>query len=508
MAIFGYTSIGYHGYLVEVEVDIRHGIPGLDIVGLPDGAIKEAKERIKIALDRAGIPFPKERLLINLAPADVKKEGTGFDLPLALAIYLQSRPELLEKTGRLLALGELSLSGNVKGVRGALAAVSEAKEKGITAVIVPRESLGELSLVSGMTILGASTLDEAAALLEKIGEGTAQTSSLPSAAPIRPQQGDFSAVRGHARLRRALEIAAAGRHNILLFGPPGSGKTLCAQTFPSILPALSEQASLEATRIWGLAGKLESGDQITFPPFRSPHHTASAEGIIGGGKSLRPGEISLASQGVLFLDETPEFKMSLLQALREPTEDHVVTLSRAGSSYSYPADYQLILAANPCPCGNLGRPEAVCTCTTRDIQRYWKKIGGALLDRIDMRVPVAPVSAQELLAPPGESSAQIRERVLTARKVQKERLAGQQAQVNGRIPSGMVGQLCPLSSETQELLSEIVKRLSLSARAMHSTLKVARTIADLRGAESIGKDDILEAAQYRRYGESDIYWKY
>jgi magnesium chelatase family protein len=521
MTVIAHEPSGFEGSLVQVEVDIRHGIPGVDLVGLAAGAVKEARERVRAAIRNSGFEFPLDRVLISLAPADLTKEGAAYDLPMALALLGASGA--LPETGKpILALGELRLEGAVRPVRGVLPAVAAALNAGVDCFIVPEDNAAEARALRKGLVFPIRCLAEAPLLFGFIREGVEPPKGrLPENEALRPisqteaWEGDLSELKGQSRLKRALEIAAAGGHNILLLGPPGSGKTMAGRRFIGLLPDLDEDDAVEVASLYSLSGLLGAGAALQRrPPFRAPHHSASLEGMIGGGRRLRPGEISLAHKGVLFLDEAAEFRTDVLQALREPLEEGKVSLVRAGSIARFPSEFQLVMAANPCPCGNLGRKGRVCLCSIQELQRYRRKIGGPLLDRIDIRVPVQPMAPDALLGPEGERGSVVRERVEAAIRLQTGRYSGETQKdgrsrigmSNARLMPGQIDRHCRLDADAVRVFQRAVQRLEISSRACHSILKIARTIADLEGRAAINEEHILEAVQHRRFCDGDAVW--
>jgi magnesium chelatase family protein len=508
--VSSHAPIGMEGKLVSVEVDIRNGLPVIDVVGLPDGAVRESRDRVRVAIRNSGFTFPQGHILVSLAPAGVRKEGASFDLPIALGILAASEQIKPNGCGPAMVLGELNLGGGVRAVHGVLSAVGAGLEAGISRFLVPKENVREALALGRGAVAGISSLSEAAQAFADPGkaQGSVPGQETAPSADLAAELGRLSDIRGHETLKRALEIAAAGRHHLLLFGPPGSGKTMAARRLPALLPRLDREDALAVTRIHSIAGVLppDSG-LVTLPPFRMPHHSASPEGILGGGRYLKPGEVSLAHQGVLFLDESPEFGMSLLQGLREPVEDGWVSIARAGCTVRFPAGIQLVLAFNPCPCGNLGRGREVCVCGLVEVHRYWRRVGGALLDRVDVRVPLEPVPPADLCAPPNlQEETRVKERILRAVKRQKERHAGLGFTWNSRMPGIAMDRFCELDAPNRVRLLKEAEKLHISSRAFHSLLRIARTIADLEGEERLREEHIAAAVEHRRYGDGDYFW--
>jgi len=492
--------LGLEGILVQVEVDTSNGLPSLTIVGLPDAAVKESSERVRAAVKNSGLVFPRKRITVNLAPADIRKAGPAYDLPIAVGILVASEQAWPQATEEALFVGELSLDGSVRHIPGVLPIAALARQEGLKRLFVPAVDAPEAALVDGLEVLPVEDLGQVAAHLQGLREIHPYLPDHdPASIPSPAYAADFAEIKGQEHVKRALEVAAAGSHNVLLTGPPGAGKTLLARSVPSILPAMSLDEALEVTKVYSVAGLLPSDTPlIRHRPFRAPHHTISHAGLVGGGHWPRPGEISLAHRGVLFLDELPEFSTRTLEGLRQPMEDGVVSIARSTGTLAFPARFVLIAAMNPCPCGYWGDPVRECTCSPATVTRYQKRISGPLLDRIDIHVEVPRVDYNKLTDDRrGEPSAAIRERVERAREVQRHRFADTPLTCNAEMGPTEVREICRLDEAGRALVRAAMQQLQMSARAFHRILKLARTIADLGGSERIETAHLAEAIQYR-----------
>ena len=497
---FGSAVQGVHAYTITIEVVVMAGTL-FHVVGLPDNAIKESQQRIEAALKFRGYRMPRTKVVVNMAPADIRKEGAAYDLPIALGILHASQQLNTELLAQYVIMGELSLDGDLRPIRGVLPIAIQARKEGFKGIILPKENAEEAAIVNNLEVLAVGSLQEAIDFLEgriEIKPTTVDTRDLFQT-DANKYTADFADVQGQENIKRALEIAAAGSHNAIMIGPPGAGKTMLAKRLPSILPPLTMQEALETTKIHSVAGKLAGGGLLSTRPFRSPHHTISDVALVGGGSNPQPGEISLAHNGVLFLDELPEFKRTVLEVMRQPLEERRVTIARAKLSIEFPANFMLIASMNPCPCGYYNHPEKECVCGPGVVQKYLNKVSGPLLDRIDLHVEVTPVTFDQMTETrKAETSADIQPRVDKARQVQEARFADYiDVHSNAMMPPQMVKDICQISEAGRMLLKTAMERLGLSARAYDRILKVARTIADLAGIEEIQIQHLAEAIQYR-----------
>lgn len=498
--ILSSAVLGLDAYLVDVEVDMAMGLPMFTIVGLPDAAVKESKDRVRAALKNTGFNFPVKKVTVNLAPADIKKEGSGFDLPMALGILVAEGVLEEDQVKDYLFVGELSLDGRIKAIRGALSIAVAVKAAGWAGLVLPAENATEAAVVKGVRVFGVSTLPQ---VVEFLGQRQTLQPTAVNLEEIFTEYSiyaeDFVDVKGQEHAKRALEVAAAGGHNILMIGPPGSGKTMLAKRLPSVMPMMNFEEAIETTKIHSVIGLLPEGRSLlSTRPFRSPHHTISDAGLIGGGQVPKPGEVSLAHNGVLFLDELPEFRRNVLEVLRQPLEDGHVTIARASASLSYPATFMLVTAMNPCPCGFFTDPAHTCLCSPIQIQRYRARVSGPLLDRIDIHIEMPAVPFRDLTVErQREDSAAIRSRVSEARALQQERFASDGIYCNAQLRPRQIKKYCSLDEESKQLIELAMNKLGLSARAYNRILKVARTIADLSGQERIQPPHVSEAIQYR-----------
>ena len=497
--IFSYGLIGLKGLKIDVEVDTNVGVPSYDIVGLPDAAVKESRERVRSAIKNSGFKFPSNKVTVNLAPANVRKVGANFDLPIAIAILLSSGQIVGDKYKDFIFLGELGLNGMLKPVAGILPALISARSEGFKSFIVPKANENEASYIDGVEVFAFEKLSDVVAFLNRVVQFVPVEKRVWQNEENDKIVEDFARVKGQKIAKRAMEIAVAGGHNILMVGPPGAGKTMIARCIPSIMPDLTFDEALEITKIHSIAGELDLKKGVVCSrPFRSPHHTASTVALVGGGKDAKPGEVSLASNGVLFLDELPEYSRTTLETLRQPLEDGIVSVSRAVGTFEYPANFMLVASMNPCPCGNYGSRDLVCTCSPTAIQNYLKRLSGPLLDRIDLKIDVERVAFDEMSNRANEeSSASIKSRVDRARELQVNRYAGSSVFTNAKMTSKMINEFCKLDEECEMLMKIAFERFKISARGYTRILKVARTIADLDGSENILSKHLTEALAYR-----------
>lgn len=492
------SLIGLDGVPIEVETDILSGLPAFNIVGLPDKAVEESRERVRSALKNISADLPAKRITVNLAPGNLPKEGSAFDVPIAVSI-LYATGQLKGDTSKMMFVGELSLDGTIRATNGVLPLVLLAKEKGLDAIFIPKENIFEAQIIEGIVVYPAESLKEIFLHLSKQKEIEPLTSTPYDDSDLDEYEYDMKDIRGQEFVKRAVEIAVAGGHNIFLKGPPGSGKTLIARTLPSILPPLTFEEAIEVTKLYSISGLLGNKSLISARPFRSPHHTTSHVGLIGGSANPKPGEVSLAHRGVLFLDEFPEFPRQVLEALRQPLEDGSVVVSRARSRVQFPSRFMLVAAANPCPCGYYGDSTRECKCSYQQVLRYQKRVSGPMLDRIDIHIDVPAVKVSKITedGEVSEKSEDIRKRVRGARLRQKVRFEGKKLITNSEMSTRDIKTLCIVNDDAKEVLKAALDKLSLSARGYHKVLKVAQTIADLENSDIILRQHILEALQYR-----------
>lgn len=499
MKINSYGTDGWKGELIEIEITIMpRSLPGIEIVGLPGSAIRESKVRVRSAILRSGFQFPKGRVILNMAPAGKKKDGAMFDLSFACSILLDS----MDIKDKFIVLGELTLDGRIRGVSGVLSAIVKGREEGIGNFIIPKDNLEEASILEYGYLYPVENLKDA---IESIS-GKREPANYRKASEKSSTYPDFKDIIAQEGAIRAVEIGLSGGHNIFLFGPPGVGKSMILNRVEGVLPKLNRDKAIETSMIWSVAGKNRDNPFIASPPVRKPHHGASLESLIGGGSRCTPGEISLAHNGLLLLDELPEFKGSIIQSLREPLEDRLINLNRVSNSIWYPADFTIIATANPCPCGNLGKKEGICFCSDKEIRKYWKRIGGAIFDRIDIRVPMSAYSIKSDFNRYYKTTDELKSIIKRTINLQEGRYKSESFNRNSSIPQGLIDKYCYISKGTKEMFRELVSKLSISNRGYTSILKVSRTIADLDESETIEEKHIVESVNYRRYGDDDYFF--